>query len=70
MVDLNIDIHRPYPNIFAACELHGPMGDYRFMINYDRLSDSFILTRVVSNCCYLLDEMTELVLGHSLVGSL
>ena len=56
MVDLYIDMNHPHPDTLADCKLSGLKDAYIFITNHDALSDSFILTKVVSCCGYFLDQ--------------
>ena len=67
VVDLYIDMNQPYPDALAACKLCGPKGACRFKINHDRLTESFILTKVVPYCGNVLDEQAALALGKAIL---
>ena len=60
-------MNQSYPDALAAGKLCGPKGACRFKIDHDRLTDSFILIKVVPYCGNVLDEQAALALGKAIL---
>lgn len=68
VVDVYIDPNLPYPDALAASKLCGQKGACKYTVRRNvEVSSSFILEKVVPECCRLLGNSAALPLGHALL---